>query len=93
VIGNVALPATYTVPIIPLSTHNIVTNNYIHSVEKFSEDLSAAVKAVWPTRHENRYSDIQVLMLSWEDDDLGVSDEIDDLERTFRDLFNYEVTK
>jgi hypothetical protein len=91
--GNVTSPATFTVPVLPINTHNVVTNKHIHSVQQFSEDLSAAVKAAWPTRHESRYSDVQVLILSWEDDDLGVSEEIEDLRRTFRDLFNYGVTE
>ncbi|KAJ4294458.1 hypothetical protein N0V90_008149 [Kalmusia sp. IMI 367209] len=91
--GNVTLPATFIVPNLPLLTHNVMTSNHIHSVEKFAEDLSVAVNAAWPTRHESRYSEVQVLLLSWEDDDLGVLHEIGDLERTFRDLFNYEVTK
>lgn len=88
--GNVAPPATF---VLPLNTHNVITNHHIHSVQQFSDDLSAALNAAWPSRHESRYSDAQVLILSWEDDDLGVFHEINVLQRTFRDLFNYGVTE
>lgn len=91
-LGKLTRPAPYIVPL-PLNTHNVVTNAHVHNVQQFSKDLSAAVAAVWTTRHENRYSDIQVLILSWEDDDLGVYKEIDVLHETFRELYNYQVTE
>ncbi|KAF1846336.1 uncharacterized protein K460DRAFT_356027 [Cucurbitaria berberidis CBS 394.84] len=89
---NVTRSAPFTLPL-PLNTHNVVTNAHIHDLQLFSKDLSAAVQAVWATRHESRYSDVKVLILSWEDDDLGVYREIEDLKRTFCDLFHYEVTE
>lgn len=89
---NVTRSTLFTVPL-PLNTHNISTNAHIHDIQQFSKDLSAAVQAVWPTRHESRYADVQILILSWEDDDLGVSEEIEDLQKTFHDLFNYQVTE
>lgn len=90
---NMSSPETFTVPIHPLKPHKIITNHHLHSIDQFAEDLSAALSAAWPTRHESRYRDVQVLILSWEDDDLGVSKEIDDLRSTFLHLFHYGVTE
>lgn len=91
-LSNASSSASYTVPL-PLTDQNIIKNAHIENVQQFSKDLSAAVQAIWPTRHESRYSDVQVLILSWEDDDLGVYKEIDELKRTFRELYKYKVSE
>lgn len=41
----------------------------------------------------SRYTNVHVLMLSWQDDDLGVSKEIHALSRTFTELFSFTVTQ
>ncbi|KAK0659743.1 hypothetical protein QBC41DRAFT_331334 [Cercophora samala] len=42
-------------------------------------------------RRTQRYAAINVLLLSWKDDDIGCADEIAELEHMFRDSFNYAV--
>lgn len=49
------------------------------------------MQAGWPRRHDIRYSKVQVLMLRWEDDDLGVITELNALEHVFVDLYHYAV--
>jgi Caspase domain len=49
------------------------------------------VRAIWPRRHESRYLKVEVLLLSWEDDDLGVVKEVTELQNLFEDLYHYEV--
>lgn len=42
-------------------------------------------------RHDIRYSKVQVLLLRWTDDDLGVVTELKALRQVFTDLYHYEV--
>jgi hypothetical protein len=73
-------------------THDIsLVEKHVPCIEDLAADLEAAVQAVWPRRHEMRYSHVQVLLLSWEDDDLGVASEIKDLRHVFMDIYNYQV--
>ncbi|PMD24050.1 hypothetical protein NA56DRAFT_25043 [Hyaloscypha hepaticicola] len=62
--------------LIRLNTHDTalmaLADEHIPSIEKFGEDLQVAITAAWPTRHGNRYEEAHVLLLSWEDDNLGV---------------------
>jgi hypothetical protein len=45
------------------------------------------VNAVWPRRHESRYSQVEVLLVRWAEDDLGVATEINRLSHVFRDMY------
>ena len=38
-----------------------------------------------------RYSNVQVLLISWKDDDLGVAKEVEKLQNVFNDLYHYDV--
>jgi hypothetical protein len=53
--------------------------------------LDFAVKAAWTSRHQPKYVDVKVLLMSWESDDLGVQVEIDILESVFREVYRYHV--
>ncbi|KAL8800270.1 MAG: hypothetical protein Q9182_005294 [Xanthomendoza sp. 2 TL-2023] len=53
--------------------------------------LSQALSAVLPRASGSRYSGVNVLILSWEDDDLDVATEITELESVFSQLYNYET--
>jgi hypothetical protein len=73
-------------------THDITNaENHISNIQKLAEDLNAAKKAAWPGRHGIRYTNVQVLLLSWEDDDLGVSTEIEPLKRLFKERYCFGV--
>jgi hypothetical protein len=73
-------------------THDITySENHISDIQKLGEDLNAATKAAWPGRHGIRYTNVQVLLLSWEDDDLGVSAEIKPLKRLFKERYYFGV--
>jgi hypothetical protein len=81
--------------LIRLNTHDTalmaLVDEHIPSVEKFGEDLQVAITAAWPTRHGNRYKEAHVLMLSWEDDNLGVEREIRRLKHVFSALYRFDV--
>ncbi|KAL8992322.1 MAG: hypothetical protein Q9169_007189 [Polycauliona sp. 2 TL-2023] len=68
---------------------------HVKDVETLGTILNNAAAAAFPRRGlgTTRYSAVYVLLLYWEDDDLGVVDEIDDLEAVFRDIYGYTVDK
>lgn len=73
-------------------THDTsLTECHIRDIEKLSNDLNKAVQAAWPKRHSIRYSEVHVLLLSWEEDDLGVEAEIQPLRRVFEDRYHFTV--
>ncbi|KAH7395585.1 hypothetical protein BKA64DRAFT_745783 [Cadophora sp. MPI-SDFR-AT-0126] len=73
-------------------THDIsLAGEHIPDIARLAADLQTAVNAGWSRRHEIRYSKVHVLLLKWEDDDLGVETELEDLRHVFSDLFNYGV--
>jgi hypothetical protein len=72
-------------------THDISLSDHHSSIQRLGQDLNDAVQAVWPNRHNIRYSQVHVLLLSWVDDDLGVAREIRGLRHVFRDMYNFQV--
>ena len=54
-----------------------------------------AAKSVFPNRNQcsSRYKNVQVVLMRWEDDDnFGVSCELEDLDKVFRDDYGFETT-
>lgn len=77
---------------IKLNTHDVsFVEEHIPNIEKFAEDLQVAINAAWPTRNESRYKSVNALLLSWEDDNLGVEREIKRLGHVFSNLYRFNV--
>lgn len=77
---------------IKLNTHDVsLVEGHIPDIEKFAEDLQVAINAAWPTRNKSRYENVHVLLLSWEDDNLGVEQEIKRLGHVFSNLYQFDV--
>ncbi|KAE9366683.1 hypothetical protein N431DRAFT_417524 [Stipitochalara longipes BDJ] len=73
-------------------THDISFIEYhIENIEQLGADLNEAVQAAWPKRHSIRYSQVYVLLLSWEADDLEVHLEIEPLRRVLEDRYRFSV--
>lgn len=73
-------------------THDAsLAGEHIPNIAYLAEDLQASVQAVWPSRHEFRYAKVEVLLLSWKDDDLGVAKEVVELQNVFEHLYRYHV--
>ncbi|KAI4197743.1 MAG: hypothetical protein LQ350_005718 [Teloschistes chrysophthalmus] len=73
-------------------THDISLIDYhVTDVETLGKVLNNAIAAACPRSGEPRYKEVYVLLLSWEEDDLGVDAEIDDLEVVFRDIYGYNT--
>jgi hypothetical protein len=73
-------------------THDIsLVDEHISSIKHLAADLDEAVKAVWPRRQDIRYTQVHVLLIRWEDDDLGVITEVQELKHVFQHIYNYSV--
>ncbi|KAH7348578.1 hypothetical protein BKA65DRAFT_262573 [Rhexocercosporidium sp. MPI-PUGE-AT-0058] len=69
------------------STHDTRRAEYhMKDLEAFAKDLQNAADRAFPNerRAQTRYSSVSVLLLRWEDDEMNVEWEVDDLEKVFR---------
>jgi hypothetical protein len=76
----------------PLATIDAQTDDHLRSFEDFFKHLNQAAKTTLP-RTSRRYRDVVVLLLRWEEDDLGTETEISDLERVFQDMYHYRTER
>ena len=67
-------------------------HNHIENFEEFFTHLNQAAKSVLP-EIPPRYNDTFVLLLQWEDDDLGTETEVNDLEKVFEDVYHYTTER
>ncbi|KAL8936126.1 MAG: hypothetical protein Q9216_005093 [Gyalolechia sp. 2 TL-2023] len=73
-------------------THDIsLIDHHVKDVETLCQVLNQALSAAFPKSSRSRYTDVYVLLISWEDDDLGVATEVDELEILFRQLYQYKT--
>jgi len=71
-------------------SHDVSSAGYHVTQRALLLQLDLAVKASWASRHQSKYADVKVLMLSWASDDLGVEKEINILKSVFQDAYNYD---
>lgn len=73
-------------------THDTSLAEYhVKDVKKFGEAVSAAAAAAFPNRTRSRYNEVRVLLLSWEEDNLGVISEIVELQSVFEDEYRFQT--
>ncbi|PMD33871.1 hypothetical protein L207DRAFT_589423 [Hyaloscypha variabilis F] len=67
--------------------------NYHVRLQDFAVELQKATNAVFPGNQTSRYTKVDVILLSWEDEDpdLSISSEIRELSDTFTSLYGYQV--
>ena len=58
-------------------------------LEALRQLLTSAASAAFPTRRESRYQEVYVLLLNWEEDELGVNGELSKLQSVLRNLYNF----
>ena len=74
-------------------THDISQTGYhIRDLRTFGEYLTDAAAGVFP-KGKSRYNEVHVLLLSWEDDRLGVMEEINDLRSVFDQVSSSDFGK
>ena len=74
------------------TTHTTALSAYHIKVEDFVDRLRASVENFFPN-NKYRYKEVHVLLLSWEDDDLGVVDEVVELEDVFRKAYGCQTVR
>ena len=76
----------------PPSATDVQSSDYLESFEEFFQHLNQAAKSVLP-KTSRIYRDVVVLLLRWQDDDLGTEREINDLECVFQDIYHYKTER
>ena len=67
-------------------------SNHLKSFKEFFDHINQAAKTSLP-RESRRYAKVHVLLLRWQEDDLGTEKEINDLEEILKGLYNYETER
>ncbi|KAK4454485.1 hypothetical protein QBC34DRAFT_160211 [Podospora aff. communis PSN243] len=79
------------------STHDTAASSFhFESIHDFTKELQAALTANWTTRRyysSSKYQAVKALLVSWEDDDLGVRVEVDLLGQLLERVYSYDVEK
>ena len=83
----------------PDRTHDISNTPYhVKDIKAFGDVLERASNAAFPNRNTAfpnrrmpRYKEVHVLLLSWEGDNLGVIEEVIELEGLFRNTYHFET--
>ncbi|KAH6718763.1 hypothetical protein BKA61DRAFT_596219 [Leptodontidium sp. MPI-SDFR-AT-0119] len=76
---------------IQLNTHDVSLIDQHIRVEKFARDLQSGVDALWSSRNYPRYKEVRVLLMRWQEDNLGVEEELLRLKYVFSHLYRYDV--
>jgi hypothetical protein len=64
------------------------------SLQVLAERLNTAIGGAYPaTRARTSYKKVGVLMIHWENDDIGVQSSQDQLASVFRTVYGYEVSR
>ena len=75
---------------LPPSPSDAPSYDHLNNFNEFFEHLNRAAKSVLP-RVCRRHTGAFVLLLRWEDDNLGTEIELKDLEEVFRDVYHYNT--
>jgi hypothetical protein len=65
--------------------------SYSLSANLFPANLSKAAASIFPNRGRCRYNDVQVLLLRWQHDTMGVEYELDDLAKIFKNAYGFNT--
>ncbi|KAK4134646.1 hypothetical protein BT67DRAFT_300711 [Trichocladium antarcticum] len=66
------------------------------TLQQLTADLDLALQRQWASRQQTRFSkyeSVKAFLVSWEGDDLGVEQEVNDLARLFEHTYSYQVEK
>ncbi|KAH7152895.1 hypothetical protein EDB81DRAFT_841280 [Dactylonectria macrodidyma] len=60
-------------------------------LQVFVDDLQLAAERAFPNSAYSRYKEIQVLLIRWEEDELEVEWEMEELRKVFRDMYGFST--
>lgn len=77
----------------PPSIDELDRISYHIELQEFASNLQNAANAIFPGDQMSRYAKVDVILLSWEDEDprLPVSIEIKELAETLKGIYNFDV--
>ncbi|KAK0632646.1 hypothetical protein B0T14DRAFT_39681 [Immersiella caudata] len=78
------------------STHDTSASTFHYpSFHAWTRDLETALKTSWKSRNDPalRYRSVKALLVSCEDDDLGVEKEVNELAQLFTRVYSYDAEK
>ncbi|KAI8713303.1 C2 domain-containing protein [Fusarium sp. LHS14.1] len=82
--SNVCLPAP--------TTHDTTrSQHHMDHLERFVQDLQSSAKRAFPNSAYSRYKEVEVLLIRWEEDELEVEWELNELHKIFRDLYGFST--
>ncbi|PVH80663.1 hypothetical protein DL98DRAFT_588255 [Cadophora sp. DSE1049] len=77
---------------ISATTHDTSRTKYhIDELSTFAQRLEVAATKIFPNKGRSRYKDVQVLLLRWEQDTMGVQYELDDLAAAFAESYGFKT--
>ena len=65
-------------------------DDHVADIRVFARDLNQSLEGAFPPQ-SCPYTSVYVLLLQWEADDIGVTEEISQLRQVFRNQFNFDV--
>ncbi|KAL9586255.1 MAG: hypothetical protein Q9212_001031 [Teloschistes hypoglaucus] len=73
-------------------THDISRISYhIKDLVTFGENLTKAAAAAFPNQGKTRYHNVYVLLLCWEEDNLGVAVELQELDKVLGQTYHFQT--
>ncbi|KAM5356402.1 hypothetical protein ACJ41O_003048 [Fusarium nematophilum] len=88
--SHTSLSLTSNVSLPPLATHDTTkSHHHMDHLERFVQDLQLSAKRAFPNSAYSRYKEVEVLLIRWEEDELEVERELNELHNVFRDLYGF----
>jgi hypothetical protein len=84
------VPSTET-SIETVTLSSIYAPHHLENFQVFKDRANKAFDGAFPKTSRPRYTKVKVLLLSWEDDDLGVASELKNLGAVFERAFRFET--
>lgn len=73
-------------------THDISRISYhIKDLVTFGESLAKAAAAAFPNQGKTHYHNVYVLLLCWEEDNLGVATDLQELDEVLRRTYHFQT--
>ncbi|KAF5984484.1 hypothetical protein FCOIX_2611 [Fusarium coicis] len=67
--------------------------HHMNNLQQFVNDLQSAAKRAFPNSAYSRYTEVQVLLIRWEEDELEVEWELNELQRVLHRLYGFTTDK
>lgn len=95
-LSNKTAPSSNCITQTPLSNEvvtapSVYAPHHLKNFQIFKDRANKAFEGAFPKKWRPRYSSVKVLLLRWEEDDLGVTSELSSLKKVFERVFRFET--